>query len=282
MKRRLPFIVLLAGGILLLSNLDGAFPENTGAPGELTCGRAPCHNVPVNAGNAQMSIAFSGNDLEYVADSTYELTVTIANQQTMRNGFEILALNGNNQNTGEWILLEPDKMKIIPGIGLPSRKYVTHMAAGNMQAEWKVAWKAPSADVGVVTFYAAVNATNNNGMLTGDEVYTKSLAVEFSPLSGTQETVQPGGPGIVSVSPDRTNGTLMIRYFLKSAADVRLEVFHISGQKVATVVAGKQPEGDHQVSWNSLAANGSGILPGVYVVRLVAGREIAARKFVWP
>lgn len=282
MKKILPLMALLAGSILLLSNLDGAFPENTGAPGELTCGRAPCHNVPVNVGTAQMSIAFSGNDLKYVADSTYELTVTIANQQSLRNGFEILALNENNQNTGEWILLDPDKMKIIPGIGLPSRKYVTHQAAGNMQTEWKIAWKAPSADVGVVTFYASVNATNNNGMLTGDEVYTRSLAVDFSPLSGTQETARPEVSGIVSVSPDGTNGTLLVRYFLKTSADVRFEIFNISGQKMSAIVAGKQPQGEHQVSWSNLSASGSGTPPGVYFIRLAAGRETAVRKFVWP
>ncbi|MFN0212965.1 MAG: choice-of-anchor V domain-containing protein [Saprospiraceae bacterium] len=282
MNKIFPLFVLLAGGILSLSNLDGAFPENTGAPGELTCGRAPCHNVPSNAGNALMSIEYSGNGLKYSADSTYQLTVKISNQQTLRNGFEILALNASNQNTGSWVLIEPDKMKIIPGIGLPSRKYVTHKAAGNLQTEWKVAWKAPSSNVGTVTFYASVNATNDNGMITGDEVYTKNLAVAFSPLSVTTEPGAFSNFGIVSVTASQPSQTLQIRYFLNLVEEVRLEVFNVLGQKMSTVLAGKESEGEHQMIWNGLTDNGLSVPSGVYVVRLMAGRKTSARKFFWP
>lgn len=192
MKKIVLFPIILFSLLAVMGNLDGAFPENTGAPGELTCGRAPCHNVPANVGNAVLSIEYSGAAMEYFADSTYQLTVKITNPQTQRNGFQILALDANNQNIGDWQLTEPAKMKIIPGIGLPNRKYVTHQAAGNLQTEWSVDWKAPAANAGKVTFYASVNSANDNGMKTGDEVYTGSLSLEFAEPNAAGMEEQPG------------------------------------------------------------------------------------------
>jgi hypothetical protein len=43
-------------------------------------------------------------------------------------------------------------------------------------AEYHVQWQAPATDVGFVTFYAAGNAINDNGITTGDTVYTTSVA----------------------------------------------------------------------------------------------------------
>lgn len=169
------------------SSLDGPLPENTGAPNEFTCGRQPCHNVPINVGPAQMDILFDGPGQQYAPDSLYLLTVRITNPQTMRNGFQILALNQNLQNTGSWQLLEPQKMKIISGIGLPNRKYVTHRAAGNLQQEWMVRWKAPAAAQGKITFYAAVNATNNDSTNMGDQVYTRKIDVLPLSPNGVEE-----------------------------------------------------------------------------------------------
>jgi hypothetical protein len=173
--------------ILLLANLDGALPENTAAPSELTCGRVVCHNIPVNAGNAQMSITFNNGDSTYMADSVYSVKVKIEDPMTMRNGFQILALGQSNQNAGTWQLTEPAKMKVIPGISFPNRKYVTHQAAGNLQNEWIMNWKAPSVSVGKVTFYASVLSANNNGMNTGDEVYNTKIEVQLAMPSAAGE-----------------------------------------------------------------------------------------------
>lgn len=203
MKKHFYFLpIIIFSSILFLGNLDGSLPQNTGAPGDLTCGRAPCHNVPNNVGDATISVEFSGNSGQYFADSTYQLMVKIENPQSSRNGFQILALDQSDQNVGTWQLLDANKMKIIPGIGFPNRKYVTHRAAGNEQTEWTVAWKAPSMDVGTVTFYASVNSTNDNGLNTGDEVYTTSLSVEYEEPSSIGGDVS----SIIKVFPTVSGG----------------------------------------------------------------------------
>ncbi|MFN0173150.1 MAG: choice-of-anchor V domain-containing protein [Saprospiraceae bacterium] len=266
MKKMLLFVLAIVYLILSLSNLDGAFPENTGAPNELTCGRAPCHNVPVNVGSAQMSLTFNGIGQQYFADSVYLLTVTITNSQTMRNGFEILALNESLQNTGTWQLLEPSKMKIINGIGLPNRKYVTHKAAGNLQTEWIVAWKAPSTDVGKVKFYASVNATNNDGLNTGDEVYTKSIEVTFASVN----TVKDVSLRFFKVYPSIANTGIWVE-FPKDMSSAQASLFDSAGRQV---IVKDLPQGkQHFIEIN-------GLRPGVYFLKLHAEGHQAMERIV--
>ncbi len=188
MKKITLLFSLIVISLFLLANLDGALPGNTNAPGELTCGRAPCHNVPINIGNAQIAIVFGENEMEYFADSTYTIKVKITDPLTTRNGFEILALDENIQNTGTWELTEPDKMKIISGFSDPNKKYVTHLEAGNQQDEWTMRWKAPAGDVGKITFYASVLSANDNGQNTGDEVYNTNISIDFAEPLPTEDT----------------------------------------------------------------------------------------------
>ena len=60
----------------------------------------------------------------------------------------------------------------------------------------------------------------------------------------------------------------MIPYQLPTAMYVRLEVFNILGQRVATLVDGEQPAGFHTASWDATDAAGEAVAAGVYLYRL--------------
>lgn len=199
--------------LFLMSNQTGALPENTGAPGDLTCGRAPCHNIPANVGNAQIAITTTDGKTSYFADSILSLKVSITNPQTGKNGFQILVLNENRQNIGTWILTEPTKMQIINGISFPNRRYVTHREAGNHQTEWELQWKAPHTNVGKITFYASVLASNDSGTNEGDQVYTTSFSVPFAMTSPTRELLYEQS---IRIYPTITSDLLFIENLLNT------------------------------------------------------------------
>jgi len=85
-------------------------------------------------------------------------------------------------------------------------------------------------------------------------------------------------PTAFSLSPNRPNpvrtGTTF-RYALPEDAHVSLEVFDVSGRRVATVVKGRERAGFKTVRWNA------GTLPsGTYFYRLRAGSFLEERRLV--
>ena len=71
--------------------------------------------------------------------------------------------------------------------------------------------------------------------------------------------------------PNPFNPTTMIPYQLPTAMYVRLEVFNILGQRIATLVDGEQPAGFHTASWDATDAAGRAVGAGVYLYRLRGG-----------
>ena len=80
--------------------------------------------------------------------------------------------------------------------------------------------------------------------------------------------------------PNPFNPSTIIPYQLPTPARVRLEVFNILGQRVTTLVDGKQAAGFHTATWNATDASGRGVATGVYLYRLLAGGERLTRSMV--
>ncbi len=68
--------------------------------------------------------------------------------------------------------------------------------------------------------------------------------------------------------PNPFNPSTMIPYQLPTTMYVRLEVFNILGQRVATLVDREQPAGFHTASWDATDASGEAVAAGVYLYRL--------------
>jgi len=84
-----------------------------------------------------------------------------------------------------------------------------------------------------------------------------------------------------SISPNPANGSFRVTYFLEKTTTVRVEILNPSGQNIAILFSGNQPEGEHQISWNGLTNNGLKMPPGTYFVRLTLGSDAILKKLVW-
>ena len=68
--------------------------------------------------------------------------------------------------------------------------------------------------------------------------------------------------------PNPFNPSTFIPYQLPARMDVRLEVFNLLGQRIATLVDGEQPAGLHTVEWDATEAAAQAVGAGVYLYRL--------------
>lgn len=95
---------------------------------------------------------------------------------------------------------------------------------------------------------------------------------------GQPTSAEPGSDLPLSFSleqnyPNPFNPVTQIRYALPEAADVRLEVFNITGQRVAVLVNASQNAGYHTVPFDAQRLSS-----GVYIYRLQAGSFTETRK----
>lgn len=74
-------------------------------------------------------------------------------------------------------------------------------------------------------------------------------------------------------SPNPFNPSTTIAYDLPEATDVTLTVYNLSGQKVATLVTGKQKAGHYEVEWDGQDESGQAVASGVYLYRLETGKQ---------
>lgn len=75
--------------------------------------------------------------------------------------------------------------------------------------------------------------------------------------------------------PNPFNPTTEIRFEIPNAAAVTLEVFNLTGQRVAVLIDQQLPAGSHRATWHA-----TGNASGVYLYRLTAGDLSRSRKMM--
>ena len=98
------------------------------------------------------------------------------------------------------------------------------------------------------------------------------------PLASLGGSALPQGFALGPNYPNPFNPSTMIPYQLPMATQVRLDVFNVLGQHIATLVDVEQPAGFHAAQWDATDAAGQAMAAGVYFYRLtVSGGQQTQR-----
>ena len=243
-----------SAGALVLT--DGT--AYSGGPAEQgrTCATAGCHNSAAPM-EQEGWITIDADSLGYQGDSLYTLTIRATDPNGATFGFMASPQNSSGNQMGGFIA---------GGAGLEVKggsKYITHTVPnvdGSGTMTWSFEWLAPSAGSGPVTFYAAINAANNDGGTFGDQIHTTTLTVPERPVRD-QLTLFP--------NPATTHVT--VAGLVGAASGNSLRVVNVAGQQIGEV--------EHEQVSGELRLDISGLPVGVYFVQ-VDGAASSLAKFV--
>jgi len=263
--------LLLPG--LVFSYSTGPPNGRTGAPGEQTCNAAGCHNsFELNEGDG--SLEFSNIPEEYQSGQTYTIELTIQDPGQSRWGFEVVALDADENQAGEMVITETDSTQAETDAST-GRTYVKHTSQGTHNGvedgpvSWTFDWTAPETDAGTVTFYVAGNAANGNNTNQGDYIYTNSQTVSVE-ATGTEVISGkiPSETALYPAYPNPFNPETVIEFSLARAGPAELIVTDLRGQVVNTLTSGQHTAGIHRVRWSGADQTGQMVPSGVYLYYL--------------
>jgi hypothetical protein len=80
--------------------------------------------------------------------------------------------------------------------------------------------------------------------------------------------------------PNPFHGRTTIRFDLPKTADVRVEVFHLDGRRVATLLARRCEAGSRTLVWDGTDTGGCRVPAGVYFCRIKAGEFEGVRRMI--
>jgi hypothetical protein len=165
-------------------------------------------------------------------------------------------------------------------------------AAGMPTGAVKLAWafQGHETSLSSITLVRGLNASTareirryDNGGLTGETIDVTGRAGEaaiywlrvvdasgslraFGPVEA--KVALPASWELSTARPNPFNPTTEMTVSVPAQGNVRVAVFNILGQPVATLLAGRVEAGMHRVVWNGLDTQGRSVASGVYFVQM--------------
>jgi len=115
------------------------------------------------------------------------------------------------------------------------------------------------------------------GQTTNVEI---TLDCTLEPVNANEEFIIQNSELLISNYPNPFNPVTTINFSLPLDSKVRVSIFNIKGQKVATLKDEYFTAGDHSVVWNGKDDSGNSVSSGVFFCRVEAGSESATKKLL--
>ena len=106
------------------------------------------------------------------------------------------------------------------------------------------------------------------------------FVLRLQAFSTDRRTALPDGFALGQNYPNPFNPSTIIPYQIPTTTHVRLEVFNLLGQRLATLVDGARPAGAHTAQWDATDAAGRAVGAGVFIYRLTGGGHTVSRRMV--
>jgi hypothetical protein len=239
-KGTVAFMLLTVVLLIVQASMNSAISNSFGAPyssgkgytnspfDNRACNISSCHGGSLNVGPGVPEITTNIPAEGYRAGQSYTVTATITQNGRNRFGFQMTSENKENHKSGRFTANSQTRAQ--------SDFYITQAtqsaaSMGTNAKTWSFTWTAPSTvGTGDITFYGAFNAANNNGQRTGDNIYTTTMIVSESLLSGVAEKEAWFN---LSLFPNPSTTTLFFAVHHRvAAAQAHYTIYDLNGQSL--------------------------------------------------
>ena len=139
-------------------------------------------------------------------------------------------------------------------------------------------WLTLGSDEGTNTVQAVVEGLSPvTFTATGEK---SALASMFDAFGSGKLAALPDRTQLLQNAPNPFNSQTVLSYFLREPGLVRLEVFALTGQRVAVLQQGPQQAGYHRLHWDGRDAAGHPVASGAYLYRLATEEAVLTRKLI--
>lgn len=127
----------------------------------------------------------------------------------------------------------------------------------------------------VPTINAEILITSND-----PDLPTLSIPLTLTPAVSNSDNLNPMVTALKGNFPNPFNPTTSIRFSLKDAGRVRVQIYNLKGQLVKNLIDSELKSGNHQLVWDGRDERGSGVASGIYFYRMESGSFNATNKMM--
>ena len=274
------FAAILTGTSAYILKSSNGIAGQTGSPGENTCGAPGCHGGGSSSSqDVTITASPSFTADQYMADSTYQISVQVNALGFSRFGFGCEILDSLNANAGT-IQTPGTGVKFLNYSGRRNAVHTTPKVAAN-GATFTFQWVAPSE--GRANFYVCGNAVNGNGNTSGDLPIPFSMFLYPAPVTHTIDTVviidnivkQKMNTTELKIYPNPVADFANLSYKLVKTTTVSVTLIDLQGVSVREMFSEKQSPGAY-----SRILDFTDIGAGVYFLRTSENGKKVSQKLV--
>lgn len=247
------FILLLipVSAFVLMSSSGGRSEGRSGSPGDGGATCAACHSGGDFGTSVQITSDIPSTGYQLNTDYTINVNTT---SSSSKYGFQLTAENNSDTKIGTFTAGSGSRT-------VNSSKAVTQSTPSS-SGDWSFTWRSPSTDLGKVTFYAAVNATDGTGGTGGDEVVTASTSSPSLSVSGVNRLDFDMFP-----NPASENVTIQLP---SGETKAKVQFYDYLGKLALSRTV---TDINNNVDVNELSS-------GVYILKVATESKIGSQKFI--
>ena len=248
-------------------------------------------SFPVSAGSRTFKWTYikdgsmsSGTDCAWIDDIRFPLTgsseLPMAYTNTESVVFDNVFPNSTNNET--FVLRNLGTADLSGTITIPVEFELQYMGQTLPNDYYYVV--SPGVTRSFTVVYVAgveVPAINGNIQIMTNDPDMPSIAIPISVNPSSNENlVNPAVTELKGNFPNPFNPQTTIRFSLKDAGHVKLNIYNMKGQLVKSLVNAPLSSGNHQMVWNGRDDKGNPVSSGIYLYRMSSGTYQATQKMM--